>query len=57
MNKEINGIICEVKNCKFHSIDNNCHAGHIRVGDRAATSSCDTSCETFECCDTCECSK
>lgn len=55
MNKEIKGISCEVKNCKFHDESNNCHAGHIKVGDRMATSKTDTACETFECCDDCEC--
>ena len=55
MDKEIKGISCEVKNCKFHDISNRCNAGHITVGDRSATSSAGTSCETFECCDSCEC--
>ncbi len=55
MDKEIKGISCEVKNCKFHDMSNNCHAGQIRVGDRSATSVSDTACETFECCDECEC--
>lgn len=52
---EIKGISCEVKNCKYHGMSNNCHAGHIKVGDRSATSTSDTACETFECCDECEC--
>ena len=30
---EIKGISCEVKNCKYHDDSNNCHAGHIRVGE------------------------
>lgn len=55
MDKEIKGIFCEAKNCKFHDMSNRCNAGHITVGDHSATSSSDTSCETFECCDTCEC--
>ncbi len=55
MDKEIKGILCEVKNCKFHDMSDNCHAGQIRVGDRSATSVSDTACETFECCDECEC--
>lgn len=54
-NKEIKGIICEVKNCKFHDISDRCNAGHITVGDNSATRSSDTSCETFECCDSCKC--
>lgn len=54
-NKEIKGISCEVKNCKYHDQSNNCHAGHIVVGNTSATSISDTNCETFECCDNCEC--
>ncbi len=55
MNNEIKGISCEVQNCKFHDKDNNCLAGHIRVGDKSATSVSDTNCQTFECSDTCGC--
>ncbi|MCH5314274.1 MAG: DUF1540 domain-containing protein [Eubacterium sp.] len=55
MNDEIKGISCEVKNCKFNSREKYCMAGHIRVGDPTATSSSDTNCQTFECCDNCEC--
>lgn len=52
---EIKGIICEAKNCKYHDKANNCHAGQIKVGKQSATETCQTSCETFECCDGCEC--
>ncbi|MCH5321251.1 MAG: DUF1540 domain-containing protein [Eubacterium sp.] len=55
MDNEIRGISCEVKNCRFHDKSDNCHAGHIRVGNKSATSITDTACETFECCDECEC--
>ena len=55
MDKEIKGISCEVKNCKYHDMSNRCTAGHITVGDTSATSVSDTACETFECCDSCEC--
>lgn len=55
MNNEIKGISCEVKNCKYHDKSNNCHAGHIVVSSMSATSIDDTACETFECCDECEC--
>ncbi len=49
-NKEIKGISCDVKNCKYHDGSNNCHAGHIKVGNMTATSVSDTACETFEIC-------
>lgn len=55
MDNEIKGIICEVTNCKYHGNSNNCTAGHIKVGDRSATSVSDTACETFECCSGNEC--
>lgn len=55
MDKEIKGIKCEVKNCRFHDMSDCCHAGHITVGDRSATSTSDTECQTFECCDGCDC--
>lgn len=55
MDKEIKGISCEVKNCKFHDKSNNCTAGHIHVGDKSATSITDTACQTFECNDNCTC--
>ena len=55
MDMEIKGISCEVKNCNYHDESNNCHAGHIRVGDKSATSISDTVCETFECCDSSKC--
>ena len=32
MDKEIKGISCDVKNCKYHDKANNCMAGHINVG-------------------------
>lgn len=50
MDKEIKGISCEVKNCKYHGMANNCTAGHIKVGNQTATKVSDTACETFECC-------
>lgn len=55
MDKEIKGISCEVKNCKYHDRSNNCRAGHIVVGNQSATSKTDTACETFECCSDCSC--
>ena len=55
MDKEIKGISCEVKNCIHHDKANNCTAGHINVGTTSATSANETNCETFECCDGCDC--
>ncbi|MGN1421389.1 MAG: DUF1540 domain-containing protein [Eubacterium sp.] len=55
MDNEIKGIMCEVKNCKYHDQSNNCHAGTIKVGNQSATSVSDTACETFECSDSCGC--
>lgn len=57
MDKEIKGISCEVKNCKYHDMSDRCTAGHIKVGDTSATSVSDTACETFECCDSCSCNQ
>lgn len=55
MNKEIKGISCDVKNCKYHDMSNTCMAGHIHVGDSTATNMASTVCKTFECCDNCGC--
>lgn len=50
---EIKGISCEVKNCVHHNQDNSCTAGHITVGSSMATTTMETKCETFQCCDGC----
>lgn len=55
MDKEIKGISCEVKNCAYHDMSNNCNAGHITVGCTDAKTTKETACETFKCCDTCGC--
>lgn len=55
MNNEIKGISCEVKNCVYHDMSNNCTAGHITVGSKSATTSSETTCETFKCCDCTDC--
>lgn len=55
MDKEIKGISCEVKNCVYHDMSNTCTAGHITVGNKSATKTAETACETFECCDNCNC--
>ena len=36
MEKEIQGICCEAKNCKYHDKNNCCTAGHITVGTKGA---------------------
>lgn len=56
MDKEIKGISCEVKNCIYHDMSDNCNAGHIKVGSQQAKTVNETNCETFECSDGC-CSK
>ncbi len=55
MEKEIQGICCEAKNCKYHNKNNCCTAGHITVGTKGAVTTTETKCETFECCDNCNC--
>ncbi len=45
---KICGIKCEVSNCKYHTEDNCCAAGSIKVGPMSAQNSCDTACDTFE---------
>lgn len=52
---EIKGISCEVKNCIHHDQSDCCTAGHIKVGNKGATSTTETKCETFECCENCHC--
>ncbi len=55
MDEEIKGITCNVKNCIHHDKSDNCHAGKIFVGTHDATQTSQTACETFECCENCEC--
>ncbi len=52
---EIKGINCEVKNCVHHNTDNSCTAGQITVGSSMAKTTTETKCETFKCCDSCNC--
>ena len=52
---EIKGISCEVKNCIHQDQSDCCTAGHIKVGTKGATSTTETKCETFECCENCHC--
>jgi len=48
MSKQIKGIVCDVKDCRFHSTENKCCAGSISVGPHDAHSSSATSCVTFK---------
>lgn len=41
-------ISCSVKNCVYHTVDDTCHAGQIRVGHGEASDSKDTCCDTFK---------
>ena len=40
-------IYCKANKCKYHTIDNECEAPSISVGNPSACSSCDTCCDTF----------
>ena len=48
MNKCIKGIVCDVKNCMYHTTHNSCCAGTIAVGPKDATCSANTNCATFK---------
>ena len=48
MTKQIKGIVCDVKNCMYHSTENKCCAGTISVGPREASCSANTNCATFK---------
>ena len=48
MGKCIRGIVCDVKNCAYHSGTSNCCAGTIMVGPKEASSSSATNCATFK---------
>lgn len=51
--KCIKGVVCDVKNCAYHSGESHCYAGTISVGPREASCSANTNCATFkpkECC-------
>ena len=47
-NKHIKGIMCDVKNCTYHSGQNECYAGCISVGPSEAKTSEGTVCATFK---------
>lgn len=47
----IPGIDCSVDNCMYHTTEDKCTAGSIKVGaQKACCSSCDTECVTFKPC-------
>ena len=46
--KHIKGIVCDVKNCAYHSGTSECYAGCICVGPNEADCSANTSCATFK---------
>jgi hypothetical protein len=46
--KLIKGIVCDVKNCAYHSGDCFCTAKQIAVGPGHAETSADTICSTFK---------
>ncbi len=48
MGKCIKGIVCDVKNCVYHTTHNNCCAGTIAVGPKEADCSANTNCVTFK---------
>lgn len=47
-NKRIEGISCDVHNCRYHDGRSKCLAGNINVGPSYASSSADTVCATFK---------
>lgn len=44
----IDGIVCNVDNCKFHSEKCSCTAKEIHVGPHHASCQSDTVCATFQ---------
>ena len=46
--KPIKGVMCDVRNCAYHSGANECHAGCICVGPHEANCSANTACATFK---------
>ncbi len=45
--KTIDGIMCEVAACDFHTPEDKCSASSIKVGNRQSESGQETDCETF----------
>ena len=46
--KHIHGIVCDVKNCRYHDCDTHCTADQIMVGPSHAEHSGETACVTFK---------
>lgn len=44
----INGIVCDVTNCRYNGEDRCCTAKEIKVGPQFANTSDDTACATFK---------
>ena len=50
-NNTIQGIMCSVQQCAYHTEENRCSAEKIEVGSgQTCCSSCDTECVTFKPC-------
>lgn len=48
-NNTIQGIMCSVQQCAYHTEGDKCTAGNIKVGSgQTCCSSCDTECVTFK---------
>ena len=45
---KIDGIVCHVETCEYHSKDDKCVAGKISVGGCTACNCSDTCCNTFK---------
>ena len=46
--KHIEGIVCDVKNCEYHDCETHCTAKQILVGPSNASNSGETACTTFK---------
>ncbi len=46
-NDKLSGVDCDVVNCKYHSVDNCCHARSITVQSPNAVRKAETFCSTF----------
>ena len=46
--KKISGIICHVQDCEYHTKDNSCVAGSIKVGSCVSCSGTDAQCDTYK---------
>ena len=44
----IPGVGCDVTVCKYHTTDDKCSAGHIRVENHSAQNKTETFCGTFD---------